>query len=102
MLHHLAEPEKLLAEVARLATADGAILLRDLRRPGRLAYPLHVRWHGRNYSGEMLRLYSDSVRAAYTVPELERLLAASPISGARVFQHRSTHIGIERPATAPR
>jgi ubiquinone/menaquinone biosynthesis C-methylase UbiE len=102
VLHHLAEPEKLLAEMARLATADGAILLRDLRRPGRLAYPLHVRWHGRNYSGGMLRLYRDSVRAAYTVPELDALLATSAISGARVFQHCSTHIGIERTATAAR
>jgi ubiquinone/menaquinone biosynthesis C-methylase UbiE len=100
VLHHLAEPEKLLSEMARLATANGAILLRDLRRPGRFAYPLHVRWHGRNYSGEMLRLYSDSVRAAYTVPELEQLLKTSAICGARVFQHRSTHIGIERNATA--
>jgi ubiquinone/menaquinone biosynthesis C-methylase UbiE len=102
VLHHLAEPEKLLGEMARLTTADGAILLRDLRRPGRFAYPLHVRWHGRNYSGEMLRLYRDSVHAAYTVPELERMLAASAISGARVFQHRSTHIGIERAASTSR
>jgi ubiquinone/menaquinone biosynthesis C-methylase UbiE len=102
VLHHLAEPEKLLSEMARLVTADGAILLRDLRRPGRFAYPLHVRWHGRNYSGEMLRLYSDSVRAAYTAPELQRMLEASAISGARVFRHRSTHIGIERRAAAPR
>ncbi len=96
VLHHLAKPEKLLSEMARLATAEGAILLRDLRRPGRLAYPLHVRWHGRNYSGEMLRLYSDSVRAAYTVAELQYMLERSPISDASVFQHLSTHIGIER------
>jgi SAM-dependent methyltransferase len=97
VLHHLAEPEKLLSEMARLVTGDGAILLRDLRRPNRLAYPLHVRWHGRNYSGEMLRLYRDSVRAAYTPPELERLLESSGISGARIFQHQATHIGVERP-----
>lgn len=96
VLHHLAEPEKLLLEMARLAASGGALLLRDLRRPNRLAYPLHVRWHGRNYSGEMLRLYRDSVRAAYTAPELQRMLEDSGISGARVFQHRSTHIGIER------
>jgi ubiquinone/menaquinone biosynthesis C-methylase UbiE len=102
VLHHLAEPEKLLSEMARLAAPDGAILLRDLRRPGRFAYPLHVRWHGRNYAGEMLRLYCDSVRAAYTVPELQALLATSTIAGARVFQHRSTHIGIERSATVSR
>jgi ubiquinone/menaquinone biosynthesis C-methylase UbiE len=98
VLHHLSEPANLLSEIARLATDDGAILLRDLRRPGRLAYPLHVRWHGRNYSGEMLRLYRDSVRAAYTAPELGRLLQSSAMSGARVFEHHSTHIGIERAA----
>jgi len=96
VLHHLAEPEKLLAEMARLAKPGGAILLRDLRRPGRFAYPLHVRWHGRNYSGEMLRLFRESVRAAYTVPELQRLLDASPLCGARVFEHGATHIGLER------
>jgi ubiquinone/menaquinone biosynthesis C-methylase UbiE len=100
VLHHLAQPEKLLSEMARLVTRDGAILLRDLRRPNRLAYPLHVRWHGRNYSGAMLRLYRDSVRAAYTPPELQRLLEFSGISGARVFQHRSTHIGVERPMSS--
>jgi len=101
VLHHLSEPQNLLAEMARLARPTGAILLRDLRRPGRLKYPLHVRWHGRNYSGEMLRLFRDSVRAAYTVPELQRLLDSSPLrSTARVFMHRSTHIGIERPLKA--
>jgi ubiquinone/menaquinone biosynthesis C-methylase UbiE len=99
VLHHLAQPEKLFAEIARLARPGAAILLRDLRRPGRLAYPFHVRWHGRNYSGEMLRLYRDSVRAAYTLPELQRMLDASPLRGARVFEHRSTHIGIERAIT---
>src|SRR5271155_5115471 len=46
VLHHLAEPEKLLSEIARLASSGGAILLRDLRRPSRFTYPLHVRWHG--------------------------------------------------------
>jgi ubiquinone/menaquinone biosynthesis C-methylase UbiE len=96
VLHHLAEPQNVLAEMARLAKPAGAILLRDLRRPGRLKFPLHVRWHGRNYSGEMRRIFRDSVRAAYTVPELQRLLDASPLRGAHVFTHRSSHIGIER------
>ncbi len=100
VLHHLAEPEKLLTEMARLVKHDGAILLRDLRRPGRFAYPLHVRWHGRNYSGEMLRLFRDSVRAAYTPAELQRLLDSSRLRGARVFAHRSTHIGLERPISS--
>jgi ubiquinone/menaquinone biosynthesis C-methylase UbiE len=96
VLHHLAEPGNLLAEMARVAKPTAAILLRDLRRPGRLAYAFHVRWHGRHYSGTMYQLYKDSVRAAYTVAELHALLDSSPLRGARVFAHRSTHLGIER------
>jgi ubiquinone/menaquinone biosynthesis C-methylase UbiE len=96
VLHHLAEPQKLLAEIARLAKPRSAILLRDLRRPGRLVYPLHVRRHGRHYRGLMYKLYCDSVRSAYTVPELRRLLDASPLRSAGVFEHRATHLGIER------
>jgi ubiquinone/menaquinone biosynthesis C-methylase UbiE len=97
VLHHLAEPEKLLTEMARLGIARGGILLRDLRRPGRFAYPLHVRWHGRHYTGMMRKLYCESVRSAYTVSELRQLLGAVLLPDARVFEHRSTHIGLERP-----
>ena len=99
MLHHLTEPQKLLAEIARLAKGRGAILLRDLRRPNRLVYPLHVRRHGRHYHGLMYKLYRDSVCSAYTVEELQRLLDSSLIKGARIFEHGRTHIGIERPVS---
>jgi ubiquinone/menaquinone biosynthesis C-methylase UbiE len=98
VLHHIGQPQKLLAEMARLAKLDAAILLRDLRRPSRLAFPLHVRWHGRHYEGLMYKLFCDSVRSAYTEPELQFLLASSPLPGARVFLHRSTHLGLERSA----
>jgi ubiquinone/menaquinone biosynthesis C-methylase UbiE len=97
VLHHIAEPQKLLAEIVRLSKPGGAILLRDLRRPSRLAYPFHVRRHGRHYQGLMYKLYCDSVRSAYTAEELQRLLDASPLKGARIFEHNRTNIGIERP-----
>jgi ubiquinone/menaquinone biosynthesis C-methylase UbiE len=97
VLHHLAEPQKLLTEITRLAKPGGAILLRDLRRPSRLAYPLHVRRHGRHYQGLMYKLYCDSVRSAYTVEELQDLLDCSPMRRAKIFEHARTHIGIERP-----
>jgi hypothetical protein len=84
--------------MARVAKPGAAILLRDLRRPRRFAYPFHVRWHGRRYTGEMYKLYKDSVHAAYTVAELQSLCDSSPLQGARVFVHHATHIGIERPA----
>ncbi len=98
VLHHLAEPLRVLREMARLPKPDGAVLLRDLRRPSRLAYPFHVRWHGRNYSGGMLRLFRASVRAAYTLAELEDLLRSAPFPGARVFRFRGAHLGAERAA----
>jgi ubiquinone/menaquinone biosynthesis C-methylase UbiE len=98
VLHHLRQPERLLAEMARVAAPGAAILLRDLRRPSRPACPWHVRWHGRHYSGLMYKLYGDSVRAAYTPGELAELLRASPLREARIFTLGSTHLGFERPA----
>ncbi len=96
VLHHLAEPQRMLSEVTRLVKPGGAILIRDLRRPSRLAYPLHVRWYGRHYSGLMYQLYCASVRSSYTVPDLEELLRRSRLQGARPFTHHRTHLGIER------
>jgi ubiquinone/menaquinone biosynthesis C-methylase UbiE len=98
VLHHLAEPCRFLAEAARLAKPTGAILLRDLRRPSRLAYSWHIRWHGRHYSGTMYQLFCASVRSAYTLPEMESLLRSSPLRGARTFAHHRSHLGIEKQA----
>jgi ubiquinone/menaquinone biosynthesis C-methylase UbiE len=98
VLHHLENPASLFAEIARVAKPDGAILLRDLRRPSRIAYPFHSRWYGRHYSGTMYRLYCDSLQAAYTVEELSALLQESPLDGAHVFRRGRTHLGVERAA----
>jgi ubiquinone/menaquinone biosynthesis C-methylase UbiE len=92
VLHHLSDPARVLGEMLRVKKPDGAILLRDLRRPSRLAYPWHVRWYGRHYSGIMKRLFEDSVRAAYTPEELADLLGRSGFSEAHIFYGRS-HLG---------
>jgi ubiquinone/menaquinone biosynthesis C-methylase UbiE len=96
VLHHLAEPQNLFSEIVRLVKPGGAILLRDLRRPSRFAVRLHIRKHGKHYSGEMHRLFAVSVRAAYTEEELRAIVAASPLRGVRLFRHGKTHIGFER------
>jgi ubiquinone/menaquinone biosynthesis C-methylase UbiE len=93
VLHHLSNPAKVLGEMLRVAKRGGAILLRDLRRPSRLAHPWHVRWYGRHYSGIMKRLFEDSVRAAYTPEELADLLGHSGISEARIFLQERSHMG---------
>lgn len=101
VLHHLEKPQRLVAGMARVADPRGAILLRDLRRPSRLAFGWHARWYGRRYSGVMLKLYRDSLRAAYTPEELTALLRASPVPRARIFTEGRTHLGFARPAADP-
>jgi len=96
VLHHLEDPARLLREIGRVAKPNGAVLVRDLRRPSRLAYTWHVRRHGRHYSGLMYKLYCDSVRAAYRPEEIAGMLRSSPIAGASVFTGQRTHLGIER------
>jgi ubiquinone/menaquinone biosynthesis C-methylase UbiE len=98
VLHHIGHPTQLFAEIRRVAKSGAAILLRDLRRPSRFGFPLHVRWYGRHYEGLMYKLYRDSVRAAYTPEELSAMLNAAGISRARLFRHGATHLGIERRA----
>lgn len=93
VLHHVSDPARVLGEMLRVIKPDGAILLRDLRRPSRLAYPWHVRWYGRHYSGIMKRLFEDSVRAAYTPEELADLLGRSGLSEAHIFLHDRSHMG---------
>ena len=93
VLHHLQDPLGMLDEMARVVKPGGIVLLRDLRRPGRLICPWHVRWYGRHYSGLMKKLFTDSVRAAYTGEELTRMLQASGLAVARVFYHERTHLG---------
>jgi ubiquinone/menaquinone biosynthesis C-methylase UbiE len=100
VLHHVADPVAFFDEIARVAKPEGAVLVRDLRRPSAPLYPLHVRWFGRKYSGEMRRLYQASVHAAYTPSELRDLLTESRLNDrrSRVFRFRLTHLGVERRA----
>lgn len=96
LLHHVPDPIPVFNEMARVVKPAGIVLLRDLRRPSRLVFPLHVRWFGRYYSGLMRKLYIDSVGAAYTAPELARLLQRSALADARLFSHGRTHLGFTR------
>jgi SAM-dependent methyltransferase len=99
LLHHLPDAVAAFNEMARVAKPSGVVLLRDLRRPSWLLFPLHVSWFGRYYSGLMKKLYIDSVRAAYTGGELAALLRRSRLADARVFFHGRTHLGFVRSGT---
>jgi ubiquinone/menaquinone biosynthesis C-methylase UbiE len=99
VLHHFEDPAGVLTEIARVAGADGAILLRDIRRPSLIGFPFHSRWFGRHYSGTMYKLYCDSLRSAYTFKEVSAMLRESSLREAHAFRRGRTHLGIERDAS---
>lgn len=96
VLHHAHEPQQLLREMVRVAKPETALLLRDLRRPSRPALRWHLWRHGRRYEGLMRELFEDSVRAAYTLEELEEFIRQAKLEGLGTFRFRGAHIGIER------
>ena len=100
VLHHACDPVALLKEMTRVARPDASLLLRDLRRPSRLALRWHLWRHGRHYRGLMRKLFDDSVRAAYTMDELEELVRGANVRGVVPFRFRGAHIGLERSPSA--
>lgn len=98
VLHHARAPAELLREIFRVAAPGAPVLIRDLRRPSRPFLQWHLWRHGRHYSGLMRRLFNDSVRAAYTLDELQELLDPIRMQEAQVFRFRTAHIGIQRPS----
>ena len=96
VLHHVADPVRLIKEMARVCKPEGALLLRDLRRPSRLAYRYHVRKHGRYYDGKMRQLFEASVRSAYTLDELREFARESGVPGLEVVRMGPAHIGVQR------
>jgi ubiquinone/menaquinone biosynthesis C-methylase UbiE len=83
-MHHARNPVAMLREIFRVAA------------PSRLLLHWHLWRHGRQYRGEMRRLFEASVKAAYTAEELEGILRQAGTRGASIFKYRGAHIGIER------
>jgi len=98
VLHHARSPVELLRELFRVAAPGAPVLVRDLRRPARPLLRWHLWRHGRRYEGLMRQLFHASVRAAYTLAELQGFLDQAQLSDARAFRFHGAHVGIERPS----
>lgn len=96
MLHHIADPLSVVLEMKRVAKADGALLIRDLKRIPKVLIPIHVNVFGLPYNKLMKKEYRDSIKAALSVDEWKELFSKSKIPDARKTSQFFTHQGIER------
>lgn len=96
-LHHLERPELALREARRLAKHDGAIIIRDLRRPFcNLAVNLYVHFFASSWSNVQRELYKASLKAGFTKAEFSEMAKEA---GMRDFVSKNyliSHVGVEK------
>jgi ubiquinone/menaquinone biosynthesis C-methylase UbiE len=95
ILHHISKTESLWCEVARLCRKGGMIFFRDLCRPESEAQARQI---VQQYAGTESQLlqeeYYRSLLSAYTVPEVQKQLAAAGLAGLQVKQVTDRHVDI--------
>jgi ubiquinone/menaquinone biosynthesis C-methylase UbiE len=92
IVHHIPQPERVLAEMVRVVAVGGTLFVRDLVRPeddaavGRLvaAYAGDANAHQR-------QMFEDSLRAALTLAEVRALTTALGYDPAQVRQTSDRH-----------
>ena len=94
-LHRFEDPPAVLDEIGRVAKPSGAILVRDLRRPGRLRMSRHMAAHRARYPEGLRDRFEAGVRAGFTPDEMVALVEASGLERARVLADE-THVLVER------
>lgn len=80
-LHHLQKPVFLLNELNRVVKGDGVLLVRDLGRPPQILFKPWVWIFGPTDTPLMKKMYSDSLKAAFTYREFQEILTNSEIQG---------------------
>ena len=92
IIHHIPGPGPVLAEMARVRTADGVLFIRDLVRPPDEATLRHL---VATYAGEanahQQQMFADSLHAALSLEEIRALVAALGFDPATVRQTTDRH-----------
>ncbi len=95
ILHHIPRPDALLAEAWRVRRPGGALLIRDLCRPGSEADAWRlVDLHAKGATTGQRRLLFDSLCAALTLDEARALVRQAGMHGAGVEMTSDRHYTI--------
>lgn len=92
LLHHLSDPLLFLREIKRVLKPNGGILLRDLLRPtcDRIVEEM-VGAIGTEYSSHQKQLFRDSLKAAFTLEEIQQLIQEAGLEYLQVYQSSDRH-----------
>jgi ubiquinone/menaquinone biosynthesis C-methylase UbiE len=92
IVHHIPGPRTVFAEVARVATPDAIILLRDLLRPADAANLHHlVETYAAGANDHQKKMFAESLHAALSVDEVRALVADVGFDPAGVRQTSDRH-----------
>ena len=98
IIHHIPDPMPALREIRRTVRRGGLIMIRDLIRPETPeAAQAFVDKYAANDTPYQKKLLYNSFRAAFTISEVEAMLAQVNLPDAVVVQNSDRHWSIERP-----
>ena len=97
IVHHIHDSLRALKEMSRVVKPAGLVLIRDLVRPETPeAAQVFVDKYAAEDTPYQQQLYYDSFLAAFTIAEVNEMLAQMDLPGAVVVQSTDRHWSIER------
>jgi ubiquinone/menaquinone biosynthesis C-methylase UbiE len=92
IVHHIPEPERVLAEILRVLARGGTLFVRDLLRPADEATLQHLvgRYAG-GANAHQQQMFADSLRAALTLVEVRQMVAKLDCPPTSVQQTSDRH-----------
>lgn len=97
IIHHLPDPLLFFRELNRVLKPQGGIFLRDLIRPVDLeTVDKIVAKIGLDYNEYQTQLFRDSLRAAFTIEEVQNMIETAGLEGVRVYASSDRHWTAER------
>jgi ubiquinone/menaquinone biosynthesis C-methylase UbiE len=97
LVHHLPDSRSFFGEIKRLVKTGGAILIRDLIRPAsdQIVDQL-VEKLAESYDGHQQKLFADSLKAAFTLAEVQDLIDRVGLGDVNLAQTSDLHWTISR------
>ncbi|KKD39542.1 class I SAM-dependent methyltransferase [Limnoraphis robusta] len=99
IIHHLSDPIPFLRELKRVLKPQGGIFLRDLLRPvDEATRDELVEQYAGDCNAHQKQLFRDSLQAAFTLEEVNQMIAEVGLENVKIYQSSDRHWTVERAA----